>query len=264
MLKQKLSLISRQFFSLNIFILYIGQIIERRISVLANDLYKLGRTIIKNSGVITKTGKPNIPRYLYHVTSKQNYESMLRSGYIEARKDCTEMKGVFMFDIINFLKRWVNTCTNKLNLGTCLILKPAADNGNEVDTVLLRISTKNMDINKLKIRPQDIARPSSDSAVYQSVYTRRKIPIEYIYENDINISDIAKIGETHTKIVAFSISDLKEIFTEKPFNILVKLVKGQPEEKAVRLYWIPSYERKKLKILPRHKVSENNQTIWNK
>ena len=32
--------------------------------MLAGNLYKLGRIIVKNSGIIKKTGKPDVPRYL--------------------------------------------------------------------------------------------------------------------------------------------------------------------------------------------------------
>ena len=209
--------------------------------MLAGDLYKLGRTIVKNSGLIRKTGKPDIPRYLYHMTRKKNYEQILEKGLINAYSDTghSDLCGVFMFDLKNFEKRWANTWFNiedmKVNLGRALLSKHACEDsviGKAHDIVMLRIPTKNMNINKLKIRRQDIMQfEDADSAIYQSVYTRRKIPIEYIYESDIDVSNVQKIGEMSVKIK--NQDELKKIIELKPFDLLLKLFKCQPEEKGI-------------------------------
>lgn len=209
--------------------------------MLAGDLYKLGRTIVKNSGLIRKTGKPDIPRYLYHMTRKKNYEQMLKDGVINKYIDTggSGLSGVFMFDLKNFEKRWVNTWFNigdmKVNLGRALLSKHASNSGSggvTQDIVMLRIPTKNMDISKLKIRRQDVMNlDEADSAIYQSVYTRRKLPIEYIYESDIDISEIQKIGDTSIEIK--NEEELKKIIELKPFDLLLKLFKGQPEERGI-------------------------------
>lgn len=73
---------------------------------------QLGRAAVKSSGRITKSGKPNLPRYLYHVTSRKNYEAMLKSGEIRTSHDAclsSSLEGVFMFDLKNFAKRWTST-----------------------------------------------------------------------------------------------------------------------------------------------------------
>ena len=123
----------------------------------------------------------------------------------------------------------------KVNLGRALLSKHSCDDsviGKAEDIVMLRIPTKNMDINKLKIRRQDIVQfDESDSAIYQSVYTRRKIPIEYIYESDIDVSDVQKIGEMSIRIK--NQEELKKTIELKPFDLLLKLFKGQPEEKGI-------------------------------
>lgn len=209
--------------------------------MLAGDLYKLGRTIVKNSGLIRKTGKPDIPRYLYHMTRKKNYEQMLKDGVINKYIDTggSGLSGAFMFDLKNFEKRWVNTWFNigdmKVNLGRALLSKHASNagiGGVTQDIVMLRIPTKNMDISKLKIRRQDVMNlDEADSAIYQSVYTKRKLPIEYIYESDIDISEIQKIGDTSIEIK--NEEELKKIIELKPFDLLLKLFKGQPEEKGI-------------------------------
>ena len=175
------------------------------------------------------------------MTRKKNYEQMLKDGVINKYIDTggSGLSGVFMFDLKNFEKRWVNTWFNigdmKVNLGRALLSKHASNSGSggvTQDIVMLRIPTKNMDISKLKIRRQDVMNlDEADSAIYQSVYTRRKLPIEYIYESDIDISEIQKIGDTSIEIK--NEEELKKIIELKPFDLLLKLFKGQPEEKGI-------------------------------
>lgn len=237
-----------QFFCL--FFLYIntrGKFKEK--IMLASGLYKLGRRLIKSGRLLEKTGKPDIPRYLYHMTTKQNYESILKSGKIHTSCDCSRsnLDGVFMFDMQNFSKRWANTMLQtpnaKANLGTVLLCKNITEFENMtkgIDIVLLKIPTKGMDISKLKVRPQLVPSElnagilNGDSALYKSLYTRRKNAIEYIYENNIDTSCLEKIGTATLKFE--SIDDLAKTAQASPFDILLNLVKGHPEEKCVRAF----------------------------
>ena len=189
-----------------------------------NALLKLGKSVVQNSGRIAKTGKPNIPRYLYHVTTEKNYESMLKSGKILTTDDglcISELNGVFLFDLKNFLKRWTSTFFDfkeeggKINLASALI-------GKNREAVVLRVPTKNFDINKLRIRVQnaktdDYHALNGDSAVFQTLYTRRKKPTKFNLPEDFGGNP-----------------DALKFFQRKPFADLLELFKGQPEEKAVR------------------------------
>lgn len=226
--------------------------------MLASGLFNLGRRIIKNGRIIEKTGKPDIPRFLYHVTSKENYNSILKNGMIKTSYDCcpvSDLNGVFMFDMKNFSKRWANTWIDiakyHVNLGKALMTKNimgSAEFSKSKEIVLLKIPTKKMDINKLKIRPQDrgmldasnIGLLNGDSAIYQSIYTRRKNPIEYIYEENIDVSKIQKIGETTLKYDSHE--DCLKTVAEKPFEILLQLLKGTPEEKGVKILAEQNYK----------------------
>ena len=237
-----------QFFCL--FFLYIntrGKFKEK--IMLASGLYKLGRRLIKSGRLLEKTGKPDIPRYLYHMTTKQNYESILKSGKIHTSCDCSRsnLDGVFMFAMQNFSKRWANTVIQtpnaKVNLGSVLLCKKIRDfedASKGLDIVLLKIPTKGMDISKLRVRPQQILTKNSqeilngDSALYKSIYTHRKNAIEYIYENNIDTSHLEKVGTTTLKFE--SIDDLAKTAQASPFDILLNLVKGHPEEKCVRAF----------------------------
>ena len=48
------------------------------------------------------------PRYIYHLTNGYNYKSMLKDGYIIAKKndEFINNKAVFAFDIQNFINKW--------------------------------------------------------------------------------------------------------------------------------------------------------------
>ena len=57
----------------------------------------------------TQLGRRNLPRYLYHITTENNYQQMLKDGYIKGHHDLdlnTHLSGVFLFDLKNFSKRW--------------------------------------------------------------------------------------------------------------------------------------------------------------
>lgn len=201
----------------------------------------LTKAVAKSSGEITKSGKPNLPRFLYHITSKKNYESMLKSGEIRTSHDAyldSNLEGVFMFDLKNFAKRWTSTffkfkeSDDKFNLGSALVCKNS-------DIVLLKVPTKKMNVDKLKVRVQDETKVdyhtlNGDSAKFQTLYTRRKKPIEYIYNQNIDISDVQKIGEVNLNINLDNRSELIEFMQKRPFETLLKLFNGTPEEKCVQ------------------------------
>lgn len=208
-----------------------------------NGLLKTGKAVMSNSGKVAKTCKADIPRYLYHVTSKKNYDLMLKSGEIFGTHDgniMSNLEGVFLFDLKNFSKRWLSTYFDmgevKINLGAALLGK------NSANAVVLRIPTKNFDVDKLKIRVQkkfkdDYHSLNGDYARFQTLYTRRKKPIEYIYGQNINISDVEKIGEVELgfpdKYDFFEFEEVINFFTKKPFEELLKIFRGQPEEKGI-------------------------------
>ena len=197
-----------------------------------------------------KGGRRSVPRFLYHVTSKTNYESMLKDGFINASHDAnpiTNLSGVFMFDLKNFTKRWCNTGfkfdkTNPFSLAKGLLLKSASNNS---DIVVLKIPTKDLSLDKLKCRTQDItSNPSishildGDFAIRQKHYTGKKQPIEYIFQEPIPMSSVQKIGEANTGVSLENMINIMDPDMYKNFDIkntLTNLFKGQPEEKCINL-----------------------------
>lgn len=212
-------------------------------------LCKYGNTLVKSVQEAFNKNNSKIPKYLYHVTTKSNYNSMLKSGVINTSKDVSPLSnldGVFMFDMKNFAKRWLNTWVGygnsdeKYNIGSVLLgknslMQQGADKSSEL--VLLRFKTNNFDINKLRVRIQDTTKssyvPNGESAIFQRLHARRKDALEYIYSNNINIADAEKIGEL--KLDFKSAEDVFQYVKEKHFDTLLNLLKGQPEAKGVKI-----------------------------
>ena len=67
------------------------------------DYATIGKKVL-NLG--TKYGKHKVPRFIYHMTNKTNYESMLRDGFIKTSPDVTLGRGVFATELTNLFKRW--------------------------------------------------------------------------------------------------------------------------------------------------------------
>lgn len=199
-----------------------------------------------------KNGRRNVPRYLYHVTSKKNYEGMLKKGVIKAGQDAaleSNLNGVFMFDLKNFTKRWChmgfdigeNPGENFLTLAKALFMKNSSKTS---DIVVLRIPTKGLPLDKLKCRIQGGVNPSDismshvmngDIATKQAYFTRKKHPIEYIFQGNIPMSGVQKAGEANTGVILEEMIDASTYNKLKPLEILKNLFRGQPEEKCVQI-----------------------------
>ena len=98
-------------------------------------------------------GKHKIPRYIYHLTNKKNYELMLHDGVIKQTNDDLMGNGIFAIDLINFFKRWdKNKSWHKMSLQERLL---AHTSKGEDDLVILKIPTQNLNHKHLKIRSQN-------------------------------------------------------------------------------------------------------------
>lgn len=191
-------------------------------------------------------GRRNIPRYLYHLTNKDNYNSMLKDGFININHDCfleTNISGIFMFEMANFIKRWVHSfitfddIKTEISLAKSLFAKIGIENQN---LVLLKIPTKKLNKNNFLCRVQSRKNPefhqnNGDIATNQKHYTRKKLPIEYIYTDNIEVDKVSKIGEVKIEIPIEEIENISEWENMNFLDVFSKLLKGQPEEKAVKL-----------------------------
>lgn len=207
---------------------------------------KIANNLTNCQATGTQLGRRNLPRYLYHITTENNYQQMLKDGYIKGHHDLdssTHLSGVFLFDLKNFSKRWITMGIdwgNKLfTFAKGLIMQASKDDSN---LVVLKIPTKTLSQNKLKCRNQltdsKTHNTYGDFATNQKHYTRKKNAIEYINEGDIPIQNVTKIGEAN---VGFNLHKAMENLSENSLDkldvkkILQILFKNTPEEKCINM-----------------------------
>lgn len=187
------------------------------------------------------TSNKRIPRYLYHLTTNKNAEDILRNGTFVNYPVNDDISGLFMFDLKNFLKHWINP---KQDLASRLFFNIARIHG-ESNLTLLKIHVKSLDTKQLKIRSQKYLyqyqytkdkkiqyhRKYGDFAENQKHYTRKKHPIEYIYSKSISAQNIEKCGECKIKnLFKFQLG------LENAKNLIPQLFRDKPEENAVK-FW---------------------------
>ena len=231
--------------------------------------------------IIKTIGKHKIPRFIYHMTNKRNYESMLCDGIIKTSPDELLGNGVFATELTNLFKRW-RKCKSwgSVSLQERLIEQVAKGND---EIVILKIPTAKLDSDKLVIRSQnrlfnwafsdnaedafkqirkmgnesspngwlnkvreilkDIitkqeSKKSADhlttgaSAKMSGLYKQRKEALEYVYLDNISMSNVEKIGEVN-------IAELRKNTEYDPIrpmkSIFTNLLKGTPEVKGAEL-----------------------------
>lgn len=120
--------------------------------------------------LLQSVGKHKIPRYIYHITSKHNYERMLESGTINLSHDPFFGKGIFFTDIQNLFKEWNKFDNNRGKNLLELLLHHCGHN----DAVLLRIPSSKLNIENLFVRSQ------------KRVFSAQKKIIQEYGEEEIN------------------------------------------------------------------------------
>lgn len=211
--------------------------------------------MLKQISSNTYNNRRSIPRYLYHLTSKKNYDSILKTGMLNAYQDTdttTNLNGVFLFDLTNFLKRWCNigfsfnSGNTPFSLAKALFLNTIIKDPN---IVLLKIPTKNLPTDMLRCRVQDINPTISENpanngepATNQKHYTRKRKAIEYIFQGNIPLEKTSKVGELNFGIKVTKPQDTTLFNKIDVLDFLHKLFKNQPEEKAIELAKKSSYQ----------------------
>lgn len=230
-----------------------------------------------------KYGKHKIPRFIYHMTSKKNYDSMLKDGVIKTTQDVLINDGVFATELTNLFKRWRKSRDWGGNSLQEKLIQQVAKGHDEI--VILKIPTAKLNQDKLRVRSQNSlfgwqktenARtiladtqkelsnlPQEDHGwtdkiinllrkhMYQSMiasraehltkgapakdshlFKQRKQALEYVYHDNIPITDAEKIGEVDIAQLRKSadydiVRPMRSIFTA--------LLKGTPEVKGAEL-----------------------------
>src|SRR5574344_753477 len=130
-------------------------------------------------------GKHKVPRYLYHLTSKEAYQSILKDGRIKQSKESFFGKGVFTVELSNLFKFWgknpkywgEDTLAEKL-------IKRALHGKDEI--VILKIPTSALDADKLLIRSQNkslqilkICKENFKNQVRQMIFELQKMGVSF-------------------------------------------------------------------------------------
>lgn len=196
-----------------------------------------------------------VPRYIYHLTSKANYDSILQDGFIKPTQNKFFVKnGVYALELANFFKRWkINKDWGYDDLQYLLLrhivkwMQFVQQDTNEL--VILKIPTSELDLSKLKIRclnklfkhedefetlaPGLQSHLRGETPVSKApLYKRRKNAIEYIYDGSIPVEKAKRIGNivnvaSLRKSPAFSLHPVK--------FIMQALLSGTPESKGAEL-----------------------------
>ncbi|MBQ4115558.1 hypothetical protein IJD34_09170 [bacterium] len=118
------------------------------------------------------------PEFLYHLTNKKNYESMLKTKRLWQGYDKCSGRSVFTFELDNFHKNWNKILDSDVEMKARL-LKQAAKRGDDV--VLLQIPTNVLKKDKLFIRSQNAYFRCMEKSIYD--YNDEKIAKIFTPEN---------------------------------------------------------------------------------
>ena len=234
--------------------------------------------------IATKVGKHKIPRYLYHMTSFENYQKILESGSLKCSTRHMP-QGVYTLELDSFGKYWSKYLRNDL-CGKML------DDSKKI--VMLKIPTKNLEQSKLRIRTQyevengrcgrdaeleirkwfniaempkerkilldnllkkydkktalekytDMMPPKVFSLVkgydakMSSLFKQRKADLEFIYLDDIPMSEIEVVGSADCKKLFGD--GLRDSFDARDHNIaktvFENIFKSKPEENMLKAW----------------------------
>lgn len=204
-------------------------------------------------------GSKNFPRYIYHMTSKANYESMLRDGFIRTGENKLHVdKGIYAFDLMNFFKCWGKPHKDwGYDDLQRIILRHIVKWFNSTmpqksELVILKIPTSKLDQDKLFVRSMNKLFKFEESeqkfhdipyslqehlagktpACEAPLYKMRKEAIEFIYKEDIPLQDAEPIGSI------VNVPSLRKDagFGINPVNYIMRtLLAGTPEARYAEM-----------------------------
>lgn len=151
--------------------------------------------------------KLNIPEFIYHITSKENYERILQDKKITAsvfESGQNGCHGVYLVDKDNFLQKWLGRkepdLLGDIDIGELLMMWTCKAS----EPVAVKIPTSRLDLSKLRFRPYIEACVETfekfDSSTMKvgsklvkeglplsdlSKYIRTNEPIEFVYMDEI-------------------------------------------------------------------------------
>lgn len=194
-----------------------------------------------------------INRYLYHASTKQGYQRILETGMIQPTLDSCgkKQKGVFLFSLENFLRRWV-----RMYDGTDLRYDLFNHVAPYEDIVLLRIPVKEFDKNLLRFRSINKLSKSMSRGNFEELdknaheiigepantigakICRDCEPIEYIYTDAIPADIVELVGTADFKNIKIqqiqSTKKRSDVHNNAMRVALNTIFKNQPELNAIK------------------------------
>lgn len=137
-----------------------GKTVDSIISFDKDGNVKSKKIINEKSVEITQEMKDSLPEYLYHFTSLENYNSILKDGALKATYSDRKLrdngnKAVFLVDSDNLLNHWDSLKDGAISSYLVKLLK-FCDKGEKSKIVMLKIPTSKLDIDNLTFRNQNI------------------------------------------------------------------------------------------------------------
>ena len=93
-----------------------------------------------------------VPRFVYHMTNKDNYLKILEFGQLKTTSDEAFGKGIFMIDLENFFKHWKHDYSWGSESLQIQLIKQCKKGQDEL--VILKIPTSTLDYKKIVVRSQ--------------------------------------------------------------------------------------------------------------
>lgn len=116
-----------------------------------------------------------IPRFLYHLTNRANYESIMSSGVLRTSSDKFFGEGIFTAELTNLFKRWRRSSDwGAANLQNDLLEQAAKDSS---ELVILKIPTEGLNVDNIRIRSQN--------RLFGGVDKYWKLKRQKIHENEL-------------------------------------------------------------------------------
>ncbi len=148
-----------------------------------------------------------VPRYLYHITTKANYDSIMKSGILKTSEDDLLGNGIFAVELTNLFKRWnYNKNWGNKNLQEKLLKHQFQKSPN---IVMIKIPTGNLDLKKLKIRSQN--------TLFQYIQKMRQYYIDLI-KNTFSAEEIKTLR--HEVMQKVNFMDPKELRLKSPKHLI--------------------------------------------
>ena len=202
-----------------------------------------------------------VPRYIYHLTPKENYEQMVENGCIKLSSDPYFVRdGIFTFELENLFKRWNSKGAEYKETLIEGLLRQVTKNQDEI--VILKIPTSKLEQNQLYIRSQ---KKFFGSSLTPRQEVMKIMATKYQDKENISTKDIFNvINESLNKCILEKNNDIHIRCGAPAYQSSLFKQRKEPIE-YIYCDTIPLSNTEKLgevKIAELNKFNENDKTMF--